>query len=133
MLRVSYSGSKTWRVLYYENGKPRYAKIGAFPDVGVKQAYVLAHQFDVKEAGKKANAGTFREVAEDFIASYVDVEDCGRNPRSSAASIATSIPDGARAGFWILDGLTLPLYAMASERSTVAAKPTWCWPSSPSL
>jgi len=70
-LRVSYSGAKTWRILYYINGRPRYQTIGKFPEIGVSQAYKLARKFEPDSAAKKAKVGTFKEVAQDFITSYV--------------------------------------------------------------
>jgi hypothetical protein len=36
-LRLSYSGSKTWRVLYYVNGKPRTETLGEFPTISVQR------------------------------------------------------------------------------------------------
>jgi integrase len=73
-LRISYSGSKVWRVLYYVNGKPRKATLGSFPKVSVAQAYKLARKFEPDTAEKKAKAGSFRDVAQDFITNYVDDE-----------------------------------------------------------
>ena len=73
-LRVSYSGSKTWRVLHYVNGRPRYEIIGTFPAVSVSEAYKKVSKFDPEAASKNATAGSFREVAQDFIVNYVDVE-----------------------------------------------------------
>lgn len=71
-LRVSYSGSKTWSVIYYVNGKPRKDALGRFPEVSVSEAYKLATKFEPEAAEKKAAAGTFREVAESFVANYVN-------------------------------------------------------------
>ena len=71
-LRISYSGSKTWRVLYYVNGRPSTKTLGKFPKVSVAEAYKKAVQFDPEAAGKQAAIGTFKQVAEDYIKSYVD-------------------------------------------------------------
>ena len=73
-LRVSYSGSKTWRVLYYVNGKPRTETLDKFPKMSVKAAYEAVRKFEPESAEKKAKAGTFKEVAQDFITNYVEVE-----------------------------------------------------------
>jgi integrase len=73
-LRVSYHGTKTWRVLYYVDGQPRTKHLGKYPDVSVAEAYKKARQFDPESASKKAKAGTFRDVAYDFVRTYVDVE-----------------------------------------------------------
>ena len=53
-LRVSYSGSKTWSVIYYVNGKPRKDALGRFPEVSVSEAYKLATKFEPEAAEKKA-------------------------------------------------------------------------------
>jgi integrase len=80
VLLVSYSGTKTWQVLFYENGKPRTKALGRFPEVGVKAAYDKARKFDTEKAIKKVKAGTFRKVAEDFITNYVEVEGLRSQP-----------------------------------------------------
>ena len=71
-LRISYSGSKTWRVLYYIGGRPRTDTLGKFPKVSVSDAYKKAVQFDPEAASKQAAVGTLKQVAEDYIVSYVD-------------------------------------------------------------
>jgi integrase len=73
VLLVSYSGSKTWRVLYYVNGKPRTKWLGEFPEISVSDAYDLACKFDPEHAEKKVAAGTVKEVAQDFITNHVEV------------------------------------------------------------
>jgi hypothetical protein len=52
-LRLSYSGSKTWRVLYYVNGKPRTETLGEFPTISVAEAYRRARKFDAEKATSK--------------------------------------------------------------------------------
>lgn len=69
-LRISYSGSKSWRALYYVHGQPRTKILGKFPDVSVAEAYKKARQFEPEI--KKAQADNFEQVAADFITSYVD-------------------------------------------------------------
>ena len=82
-LRISYSGSKTWRVLYYVNGRPRTETLGKFPKVSVSEAYKLARKFDPEQANKRAEAGTFEQVTDDFIINYVsDVDGEGTALRS---------------------------------------------------
>lgn len=73
-LRVSYTGSKTWRALYYVNGKPRTATLGKFPKIGVSEAYKLARKFDPEAATKQAAVGTFRQIAEDYVLNHVQAE-----------------------------------------------------------
>ncbi|HEX2447359.1 MAG TPA: Arm DNA-binding domain-containing protein, partial [Methyloceanibacter sp.] len=50
VLLVSYSGTKTWRVLYYVKGKPRTKRLGTFPDTDVSEAYKKACKFDPESA-----------------------------------------------------------------------------------
>ena len=73
-LRVSYSGSKTWRVLYYVNGRPSTKTLGKFPDVSVSEAYKRARKFDPEAASKQAAVGTFKQVAEDYLLNHVEAE-----------------------------------------------------------
>jgi integrase len=73
-LRLSYSGSKTWRVLYYVNGRPSTKTLGKFPDVSVSEAYKKARKFDPEAANKHAAVGTFKQVAEDYLLNHVQAE-----------------------------------------------------------
>ena len=74
MLFTSYGGAKTWRVLYYVNGKPRSKKLGRFPDMSVKKAREAARTFldDPQAALARSKVGTFQEVAGDFIKRHVE-------------------------------------------------------------
>jgi integrase len=71
-LRLSYGGTKAWRVGYYVNGKPKAKTIGRYPEMGVKAARDTAYNFDPKAANAAAQAGSFREVAESWIKYYVE-------------------------------------------------------------
>ena len=73
-LRCSYGGSKSWRVVYYVDGKPRVKTLGQYPELGVAAARKKAEEFDPKAAHASAEAGTFKEVAEKWIRRYVDAE-----------------------------------------------------------
>ncbi|MEE9295973.1 MAG: tyrosine-type recombinase/integrase [Phycisphaerae bacterium] len=74
MLFTSYGGAKTWRVLYYVNGKPRSKKLGRFPDVRVKMVREAARTFldDPQAALARGKVGTFQEVAGNFIKRHVE-------------------------------------------------------------
>ena len=61
-------------MLYYVNGKPRTETLDKFPKMSVKAAYEAVRKFEPESAEKKAKAGTFKEVAQDFITNYVEVE-----------------------------------------------------------
>ena len=67
-LRVSYGGAKTWRVGYYLNGRPKAATLGRYPEMSVKQAKEAAYAFDPVAATAAARAGSFKDVAEQWLA-----------------------------------------------------------------
>jgi integrase len=72
VLRISYGGTRAWRVGYYINGKPRVKTLGRYPEeMGVKAARDAAYNFDPKAANAAAQAGSFKEVAENWIRHYV--------------------------------------------------------------
>lgn len=73
-LVVSYGGSKTFRVLTYDtNGKPRTHKLGRYPAMKVKEARAKAREYfeHPEKAEAEAKAGTFREVAENWLKRHV--------------------------------------------------------------
>jgi integrase len=83
ILRVNYGGAKVWRALYYlkridENGKhltiPTTFKLGRYPVLSLQQARQKAREFlaDPDKAKSKAEAGTFKDIAENFIKRHVD-------------------------------------------------------------
>jgi len=74
LLRVSYGGTKTWRVVHYVGGKPRTVKIGRHPVMNVQQARDAARKFliDPQAALARSRTGTFKEVAELFLRLYVE-------------------------------------------------------------
>lgn len=63
LLRLSYGGAKTWKVLYYVKGKARAHKIGRYPDVTVAKAYAFALAFDPNAKAAASAAGKFEAVA----------------------------------------------------------------------
>jgi integrase len=74
-LRLSYGGSRAWRVGYYIDGRPKARTIGHYdPErggMGVKAAREAAFNFDPKAANAAAQAGSFKEVAESWLKLYV--------------------------------------------------------------
>jgi integrase len=70
VLRLSYGGAKTWRVLHYVQRKTKVHGLGRFPILNVAQAREQARRF--LENPTKAEAGTFREVAQNFIKRHVE-------------------------------------------------------------
>ncbi|HEY7244090.1 MAG TPA: integrase family protein [Xanthobacteraceae bacterium] len=73
-LRVSYGGTKAWRVIYYSNGKPRVETLGHYDALSVKAAREKAERFDPLAASASAEAGSFKEVAEKWMQHYVDAK-----------------------------------------------------------
>jgi hypothetical protein len=73
-LRISYGGTKAWRVGYYVNGKPKAYTLGRYPELGVKAAREAAFSFDPKAANAAAQAGSFKAVAENWIKHYVEAK-----------------------------------------------------------
>jgi integrase len=71
-LRISYGGTRAWRVGYYVNGRPQAKTLGRYPDdMGVKAAREAAYAFDPAKAAAAAATGTFKEVAENWLKLYV--------------------------------------------------------------
>jgi integrase len=71
VMRVSYGGSRSWRVGYYVNGKPRAKTIGRWPETSVAAARKAAFAFDPMKAMSEAEAGSFKEVAEAWLKRHV--------------------------------------------------------------
>ena len=72
MLYVSPSGTKTWRVLFYEAGRPRSKRLGTYPALSVQNARKRAFEFDPDHALASQRAGSFKAVAEQWIIEHVD-------------------------------------------------------------
>jgi integrase len=72
VLRISYGGTKAWRVGYYINGKAQAKTLGRYPEMGVKAARDTAYDFDPNAAFAAVQAGSLREVAEKWIKHYVE-------------------------------------------------------------
>jgi integrase len=82
VLRVNYGGAKVWRALHYvkrlgKDGKqismPTTYKLGRYPVLNLKQARAKAQQFlvDPQKALAQADAGSFKDVAENFLKRHV--------------------------------------------------------------
>jgi integrase len=85
ILRLGYGGSKTWLVRHYlkrtnKDGKrvsvPTTHKLGRYPILKVKEARDRARVFlaDPVKAKAKADTGSFRDVAENFVKRYVEAK-----------------------------------------------------------
>jgi integrase len=72
VLSVSYGGTKTWRAQFYVGGKPRTRPLGTYPELSIAKARVAAHAFDPDAAVASSEAGTFKQVAENWLREYVD-------------------------------------------------------------
>lgn len=69
--------TKTWRALFYHKGKPRAEKLGTYrPNrpghLSLENARKKAYKFDPDKAIAKAEAGTLREIAQDWIVAHVE-------------------------------------------------------------
>jgi len=75
VLRLSYGGTKAWRVGYYVNGRAQAKTLGHWlPEkkgMGVAAARAAAVSFDPKAASAAAEAGSVKEVAQDWVKRYV--------------------------------------------------------------
>jgi integrase len=85
VLRVNYGGAKIWRALYYvkrtdKDGKqvsiPTTYKLGRYPTLRLKEARDNAREFldDPHKAKARAATGSFKEVAENFLARHVNAK-----------------------------------------------------------
>jgi integrase len=74
VLRVSYGGTKTWRVLFYINRKTRIHGLGRYPILNVAQAREKARKFlqDPAKALAQGEPDSFQQVAENFLKRHVD-------------------------------------------------------------
>src|SRR5258708_4905248 len=81
VLRVSYGGTKAWRVLYYDHGRPRVKTLEPhYPELGVAEAREKAFDFDPKAESVRAEVGSFKEVAASWIKRYVDARKLRSKP-----------------------------------------------------
>jgi integrase len=67
-------GTKAWRVLTYEGGKPVSRKLGTFPAMSVKEARDKAWEYFENPEKYKAQvmAGSFKDVAENWFKRHVE-------------------------------------------------------------
>jgi integrase len=72
ILSLSYKGTRSWSVLYYERAKPRRQKLGEFPKLSAKDARKAAREFDADKAVATARAGSFKEVSDNWLKRHVD-------------------------------------------------------------
>jgi integrase len=72
-LYLGLSGAKSWRVLYYDKGKPRSKTLDAsYPELSIAAARKAAKEFDQDKAVASSEAGTFEKVSSDWLTDYVD-------------------------------------------------------------
>src|SRR5262245_20496300 len=72
ILSLSHGGTRSWSVMYYENGKARRRRLGLFPDMKTAAARKAARELDVQGAIAGARAGSFKEVAEHWFKRHVE-------------------------------------------------------------
>src|SRR5262249_759472 len=66
LLVVSYGGTKTFRVMTYENGKPKTRKLGTYPQMPLKDARAQARAYWENPQKFDAPVGSFKEIAENW-------------------------------------------------------------------
>ncbi|MGH6737077.1 MAG: tyrosine-type recombinase/integrase [Methyloceanibacter sp.] len=78
VLTLNKSGRRSWSALFYERGKPRRKKLGYFdysdaeyPNLSCKQARDAALKFNAKGELAKRKAGSFAEVADQYLKRHV--------------------------------------------------------------
>lgn len=71
---LSSGGTKAWRVLTYEGGRPVSRKLGTFPAMSVKEARDTAwdHFENPDKYKAQAAAGSFKDVAENWFKRHVE-------------------------------------------------------------
>jgi integrase len=80
VLRLNYGGAKVWRALYYykRSGKsiPTTHKLGVYPILKLAQARDKARAFlaDPQAGLARAETGSFKDIAENFIKRHVEHE-----------------------------------------------------------
>ena len=93
MLRVSYGGTKAWRVVYYDHGKPKcVATLGHYPQLKCAEARTAARAFDPKAAKAATEAGSFKEVAELWLQHHVDKQRPAIEARDRPATRNVRLP-----------------------------------------
>lgn len=130
ILRVNWSGRKSWRIRYSDNGKTRTHALGYYPDIGVKQAREAATAFkaNLKEflaqrATPALSRSTFDDIADDWIKRVVDAN--GLRSARQLKSYLTKVIKPAWQGRPIADirrgDVTALLDKVADERGSRAA------------
>ena len=64
VLYVGCSGIKQWRVMYYEDSKPRSQKLGNYPDLSLKDAREKVRVFNVNTAIAVAHGESVKQLGE---------------------------------------------------------------------
>lgn len=92
LLRHSYGGTKTWRVMVYRNGVSQSFALGRYPVLKLSEARDAAIEFarNYKKTGSPKPAKsppTFSEVADDYLAKYVNAPTADRDHALRTASV----------------------------------------------
>jgi integrase len=74
VLRISYGGTRSWRVLYYEKSKAKTYGIGRYPIIDLKTAREKARSFleNPQLALRRIVDHTFQAVVDDFLKRHVE-------------------------------------------------------------
>ncbi|WP_347453628.1 tyrosine-type recombinase/integrase [Acinetobacter thermotolerans] len=67
IITVFPSGKKKWVLSYRHHGKQNQKTLGEYPEIGCRDARVLARDFKAEISGKKLNVPTLAEVIKEWI------------------------------------------------------------------
>jgi integrase len=71
-VRVSYGGTKVWKILYYVAGRSKYKTVGKCSATSAKAAYAVLDEFSTKKEDAAVKAGSFKAVAESWFKECVE-------------------------------------------------------------
>ena len=123
-LRVSYTGSKTWRVLYYVHGQPRTATLGKFPLSASRKRTRRPASSTPRLLARRPKTGTFREVAEDYVLNHVQAEGLRTNKEMVRCLTKYVYPTWGSKPFAEMRRREVSIFATRSGISTASDKQT---------
>ena len=85
MLRLSYGGTKAWRVVTYERGKSRVHTLGHFPELSVAKAKKAAFAFDPRALKRRPPPAASRRSPSSGSSVTWTKRACGQRAKLSAS------------------------------------------------
>ena len=105
---VSSSGSKLWKLKYYDHGKSRVLSIGKFPDVSIEDARTIA--LKEKENVAKTTDAKLTKKSEDTVESkstLMRVDDVAKYLAMSKSNVWKLTADGIFKNYKLSDRVTV--------------------------